>query len=80
MKATIPVVLYIICACLMPLSGQDKAVNRSNFRLQALKTDQRIEVDGILDEAIWSRAERTTPFHRSTPIDTGYAKSQTEVS
>ncbi|RLD55500.1 MAG: hydrolase, partial [Bacteroidetes bacterium] len=63
----------------MPLSGQDTAVNRSNFRLQALKTDQRIEVDGILDEAIWSRAERTTPFHRITPIDTGYAKSQTEV-
>ena len=79
MKATIPVALYCIFAFIQPLSGQDSAVNRSNFRLQAKKTDQGIEVDGILDEAIWSRAERTTPFHRITPTDTGYAKSQTEV-
>ena len=79
MRATIPVVLYIIICLSQPLLGQDSAVNRNNFRLQAKKTDQGIEVDGILDEAIWSRAERTTPFHRITPIDTGYAKSQTEV-
>ncbi len=38
-----------------------------------------MEVDGLLDEPIWSQSEKTTPFHRILPIDTGYAHAQTEV-
>jgi hypothetical protein len=60
-------------------NGQNTPVNRSDYRLKALKTDQSIKIDGILDEAIWSKAEKTSPFFRITPIDTGYAKAQTEV-
>jgi hypothetical protein len=37
-------------------------------------------IDGRLEEEVWSKAERTTSFHRITPIDTGYARAQTEVS
>ena len=42
MKATIPVVLFCTFAFFLPLSGQDTAVNRSNFKLQALKINQKI--------------------------------------
>jgi len=37
-------------------------------------------IDGRLEEEVWSKAEKTTSFHRITPIDTGYARAQTEVS
>jgi len=79
MKTTVPVFLFLLSLSLQHLHGQVTAVNREDYRLQASKISQKIEVDGILDEAIWSRAERTTPFFRITPIDTGYAKAQTEV-
>lgn len=54
-------------------------MNRANYRLQALETDQPVTIDGILDELIWSQAEKTTPFYRITPIDTGFARAQTVV-
>ncbi len=78
-RITISVLLIIVCSGLSSLLGQGAPVNRENFRLQALETDQEITVDGLLDEDIWMRAEKTGPFHRITPIDTGYARAQTEV-
>ncbi len=68
-----------LLVCIQSLMGQAGPVNRDSYRLQAKLTDQPIVVDGILDEAIWSVAEKTTPFFRIQPIDTGYAKAQTEV-
>ncbi len=71
--------LIILGAFPFLLQGQGNAVNRADFRIHARKTDQPVIIDGNLDEAIWSEAERTTPFYRITPIDTGYATAQTEV-
>jgi len=79
MSTRSPVFLLLLFSISYTLTGQNRAVNRTNYRLHALKTDQPVEIDGILDEAIWSRAEKTSPFHRITPIDTGYAIAQTEV-
>lgn len=61
------------------LYAQSEPVNRAAYRLTAIQTDQVIKIDGLLDEEIWSEAETTTPFFRITPIDTGYARAQTEV-
>ncbi|MCD4711222.1 MAG: hypothetical protein K8R52_10270, partial [Bacteroidales bacterium] len=77
MSTRSPVFLLLLFSISYTLTGQNRAVNRTNYRLHALKTDQPVEIDGILDEAIWSRAEKTSPFHRITPIDTGYAIAQT---
>lgn len=65
--------------CLQTSIGQTTPINRDSYRLQAKKTDQPIVVDGVLDEAIWSLAEKTTPFFKILPIDTGFAWSQSEV-
>lgn len=43
------------------------------------KTQEKIKVDGRLDEAVWEKSERTGDFYISTPIDTAYAESKTEV-
>lgn len=77
----IPLPLFLVCifACFQPIFGQTTPINREAYKLQAKKTDQLIEIDGILDEPIWSQCDRTTPFYRILPIDTGYAQAQTEV-
>ena len=69
----------MIFAISYALTGQNTPINRADYRLQAMKIDQNIEIDGILDESIWSQAQKTSPFFRITPIDTGFAKAQTEV-
>jgi hypothetical protein len=61
------------------LAGQNTPVNRDTFRLKAIRTDGPIQVDGFLNEPIWSRSDITGPFYRILPIDTGYARAQTEV-
>jgi hypothetical protein len=61
------------------LTAQGDPVNREQFRLRAIRTVEAVRVDGLLDEEIWTRAEPTTPFFRIQPIDTGYARAQTQV-
>ncbi len=79
MHTRYPALLFFLFAISIVSIGQNTPVNRANYRLQALETDQPVTIDGILDELIWSQAEKTTPFYRITPIDTGYARAQTEV-
>lgn len=43
------------------------------------KTVQNITIDGILNETVWQQAEKAKDFFISTPIDTAFAKSKTEV-
>jgi hypothetical protein len=47
--------------------------------LHIQKTEQAITVDGILNETVWQQAEKAKDFFISTPIDTAFAKSKTEV-
>jgi hypothetical protein len=61
------------------LNGQSKGVNRDKYHINILQTNEKINIDGILDEKPWMTAERTGKFQRVTPTDTGYAIAQTEV-
>jgi Domain of unknown function (DUF5916)/Carbohydrate family 9 binding domain-like len=79
MRIKITCSLLILFVISLSVSAQNKPVNRADFKLQAAKTTQALIIDGLLNEDIWSRAQKTSPFHRITPIDTGYAKAQTEV-
>jgi hypothetical protein len=79
MHARITLTLFLLFSVSRILTAQSDPVNRADYKLQAIKTDQAITIDGVLDEDIWSEAEKTSPFFRITPIDTGYAKAQTEV-
>jgi len=61
------------------ISAQEKGINRGKYRIHIYQTDEKIVVDGILDEVVWTTAERATQFQRVLPIDTGYARASTEV-
>jgi hypothetical protein len=70
--------LFLVCGS-SQLSGQVKGVNREKYRINIKQTDEKIIIDGNLDEESWKTAERTGKFQRVTPTDTGYAIAQTEV-
>jgi hypothetical protein len=69
----------LLIISLTPVFGQTRAVNRDKYRISINQTNEKLTIDGILNEEVWSHAERTGPFQRVLPTDTGYAKSQTEV-
>jgi len=58
---------------------QSGAVNRDKYRIHITYTDERMDIDGLLDEEIWQIAEKTGKFQHVTPTDTGYAIAQTEA-
>ena len=59
------------------LYSQSKAVNRDKYRIHISRTDENINIDGILDEKAWLTAEPAGKFHLVTPVDTGYPKANT---
>jgi hypothetical protein len=61
------------------LFGQLKGINREKYRINISKTNNTINVDGILDEAVWQSADVASHFKRVLPTDTGFAIAQTEV-
>jgi Domain of unknown function (DUF5916) len=61
------------------LFGQSKGINRDKYRINISETSDNIIIDGILDEDAWLSADKTCPFQRVLPTDTGFAAAQTEV-
>jgi len=43
------------------------------------RVDEKIIIDGMLDETVWETAEIASDFMQYFPFDTAYAKAQTEV-
>ena len=60
-------------------NAQQSPVNRSNYQLDMESSDNKIKIDGILDDEAWTSAQVTSPFHKVTPIDEGYPTSASEV-
>lgn len=78
-RYTIIVVLLFASLSNQTVLCQIKAVNREKYRIHITQTDNKMNVDGNLDEEPWMSAERTGSFQRVTPTDTGFAIAQTEV-
>ncbi len=55
------------------------AVVDSNYVLHIRKTPLPIQLDGVLDEAVWQTAAVAQTFRKQFPIDTGWSKWQTTV-
>ena len=61
------------------VSGQITGVNKKDFRIHVAQVKEKMVIDGLLNEEVWKTAEKTSPFYRILPIDTGFAKAQTRV-
>ena len=84
MPSNLPLIFnHIFTICLicfsLDLSAQSLTPNRDSYQLRAIRVEQPVEIDGALDEEIWSLSQRAKDFYRVLPIDTGFASAQTEV-
>ena len=55
------------------------AQSNVNYVLDVSKTEETVELDGMLNEAIWNTADKTSRFIQNFPTDSLLATSQTEV-
>lgn len=51
------------------VSAQAERVNQEDYKIHIQKVAEEINIDGILDEGVWSTAEVATDFWMSEPID-----------
>ena len=53
--------------------------NNSDIILNVKKSTAPIKIDGLISEPDWEKAEKATNFRLVLPVDSGYAKSPSEV-
>lgn len=54
-------------------------VNTDDYRLSIQKTNEKIKIDGVLEEAAWKNASVAKDFFMITPVDTGKATQFSEA-
>ena len=62
-------------------SKTDPVVNKKNsdYILHVKKATEPIKIDGLISEPDWNIAEKATNFRLVLPVDSGFAKSPSEV-
>jgi hypothetical protein len=78
-RARFILIAIIPLFCTASVYGESKGINREKYRIGISKTNNNINIDGILDEPVWFSSETATHFQRVLPTDTGFAIAQTEV-
>ncbi len=68
--------LSLLLTSTLSLFAQKK---NERFQLHIRKTSLPIKIDGIMDEAAWQQADKTSDFHMVLPMDTSLARVKTEV-
>ena len=61
------------------ISAQNISDFQKSFQYNIQPTSNKIKIDGILDEAVWTTTEIAKHFNKKYPNDIGEAKRQTEV-
>ncbi|HYC85004.1 MAG TPA: DUF5916 domain-containing protein [Chryseosolibacter sp.] len=69
-----PIVAILLVSATVTYS---QAQQTANITIQ--RTNEKIQVDGILNEAAWADAPKATRLLNKWPVDTGYAVQQTDV-
>ena len=70
--------LTLILLCLAAKASWAQKINE-NFRLHIAKTDQNIEIDGLLNEPVWNQCDVAENFHMIQPVDTALATQFSEI-
>jgi hypothetical protein len=68
----IPFIFFIA----LPLISKPQSIEKS---ITIHPTNEKITIDGDLNEATWSQCEKATDFWQNFPADTSLAKSKTEA-
>ncbi|MEM8932497.1 MAG: DUF5916 domain-containing protein, partial [Acidobacteriota bacterium] len=72
----------LLVACLLASLGSSPTVDAESLprpSLEALRIDDPIEVDGVLDEPAWQRAPKASGFTQREPVELAPATESTDV-
>lgn len=67
--------MLLLCHSMLLANHDDE-----DFTIRITRSQEQIQVDGILDEAIWQTLDKATDFWMSFPVDDRKAERKTEVS
>jgi hypothetical protein len=70
--------LTLFLLCLAAKATWAQKINE-NFRLHIARTDQPIEIDGLLNEPVWEQCDVAENFHMIQPVDTALANQFSEI-
>jgi len=74
------ILLLAVSAAAIPVAmGQADLNGRRSMTAIALTAEERIQLDGVMDEPVWQRAEPATEFVQMEPINGQPATERTEV-
>ncbi len=73
-------VLILFIPCFRHVKAQiDNSKYQQQYQLKNRKATDAIKIDGILNEVSWQNAEPIKNFWQKEPLDTGYARRDTEA-
>jgi len=82
-RPSAPLLVFLISALVsaIPARAQDRTLDSPGARrsLKAVETAEPPTIDGVLDEALWTRVEPATDFVQSDPLEGQPATERTEV-
>ena len=69
---------YFFLLCLYYQTGFGQ-INFEKYRLPIIKSEEKIKIDGVLDEKTWKEVAVGKDFFMITPLDTGKATQFSEA-
>ena len=78
-KYLVAIGLVLLLGADLVAGDKDKSGPYAAYQLGIVPTTEKITLDGILDEKIWSIADKADDFTLNFPNDTMPASAQTEV-
>ena len=69
---------YFFLVCIYYQTGFGQ-INFEKYRLPIIKTEEKIKIDGVLDEKTWKEVDVGKDFFMITPLDTGKATQFSEA-
>ncbi len=80
MSRILPLLLLFFCLVFcLSIFGQDNASEYIGPEIHIKKTNQKIILDGVLDEGAWNIDNTQSPFWQYFPLDSVSANGQTEI-
>ncbi len=80
MSRILPSLFLFFCLVFcLPIFGQDNATEYIGPEIHIKKTNQKITLDGVLDESVWNKNNTQSPFWQYFPLDSVSANGQTEI-
>ncbi len=76
MRSIVCWLVGVACLIVAPVKAQERF---TDYQLEIVKTTEKIEIDGYLDEVIWSKLDRASGFTQNFPNEFAPASSKSEV-